>query len=120
MEEQEKLELGGRIWTLRKTGRDRLQVLQELGISVEQLQDCLSTFESRLSTDVAYTMQHCFHLDNERIEEVIGSWLPVALSALERPEEVLAESEADFDLRLKAGYAVLAAIDKRHKIMLTS
>jgi hypothetical protein len=65
-------------------------------------------------------MEHCFHLDNERIEQVIEALMPIALDVPDRPDEVLAESEADFNLRLKAGYAVLGCIEARQKIFAAS
>src|SRR5262249_48635071 len=120
MDQEEKLEIGREIWRLCKTGHSRLEVLQKLAISVSQLEDCLLAFESRLPADAARVMEDCFRLDNERIEEVIECWLPIALDAPGTPDEVLAESDADFELRLRASYGVLAAIDQRHKIIMAS
>ena len=117
MDQEQQWELGRQIWHLRKAGYNRLQILEELAISVQQLEDCLSIFESRLPADVACVMEHCFHLDNERIEELIQAWMPIALGDGSPADEM---SEADFDLRLKASYGVLAAIDARHKIVLAS
>jgi hypothetical protein len=70
--------------------------------------------------DVGRAMEHYRQLDNERIEQVIEAMVPIALDAPDRPDEVLAESEADFDLRLKASYAVLGCIDARQKILMAS
>ena len=99
-------------------GCNRIQILEELGISVQQLEDCLREFESRLPAEVGRVMEDCFQLDNERIEDVIQVWMGVALGDPERPLETASDSE--FDLRLRASYAVLAGIDARHKIMLAS
>ena len=117
MDEEQKLEVGREIWDLRKAGYDRIQILQELGITVRQLEECLSAFESRLPADAARAMEECFYLDNERIEEVIQCWMPIALGDGTPAEEV---SEAEFDLQLKASYGVLAAIDQRQKIIMAS
>lgn len=120
MDQEEKLKLGRQIWKLRKAGYDRIQVLRELEISVRQLEDCSREFDSQLAVDVGRAMEHYRNLDNERIEEVIQALMPIALDAPDRPDEVLAESEADFDLRLKASYAVLGCIDARQKIFAAS
>jgi hypothetical protein len=120
MDQEQKLELGAQIWRLFKAGCDRIQVLQELGISVQQLEDCLREFESQLAVDVGRAMKHYQELDNARVEAVIQALMPIALDAPDSPEEVLAESEADFDLRLKAGYAVLGCIEARQKIFAAS
>jgi hypothetical protein len=117
MDQEERLELGRQIWALCKEGYDRIEILQELGISVRQLEDCLSVFESRLPADAARAMEECFYLDNERIEEVIQCWMPIALGDGTPAEEV---SDAEFDLQLKASYGVLAAIDQRQKIIMAS
>lgn len=63
-------------------------------------------------------MEDCFCLDNERIEELIQCWMGVALDDPPSADEALYDD--DFDLRLRASYAVLAAIDARLKIMLAS
>jgi hypothetical protein len=120
MEQEEKLELGRRIWELSKTGYDRIEVLRELRITVRQLEESLQQFESELSIDAGRAMAHYRNLDNERIEEVIEALMPIALDCPGTPEEVLAESEEAFDLRLKASYAVLGCIDARCKIISAS
>src|SRR5262245_6989838 len=107
MDQEEKLEIGREIWRLCKTGHSRLEVLQKLAISVSQLEDCLLAFESRLPADAARAMEECFRLDNERIEQVIEAWMPIALGDGHPADEI---SDADFDLQLKASYGVLAAI----------
>ena len=120
MAQDQKLELGRQIWDLLRAGHDRVQVLRKLGISIRQFEDSLREFQSQLSVDVGRAMEHYRNLDNERIEEVIQALMPIALDVPDRPEEVLAESEADFDLRLKASYAVLGCIDARQKIFAAS
>jgi hypothetical protein len=120
MDQEDKLELGRQIWKLRKAGCDRIEILRELGITVRQLEESFREFESRLAVDAGRAMEHCRNLDNERIEEVIQALMPIALDAPDRPEEVLAESEADFDLRLRAGYAILGCIGKRCEIITAS
>jgi len=118
MDQKQKLELGGQIWQLCKAGYNRIQVLEELGISVQQLEDCLSAFESRLPGDAARAMEECFRRDNERIEEVVEALMPIALGDPDQPLETA--SDREFDLALRAGYAVLGCIDARCKIITAS
>jgi len=109
------LELGRQIWHLRKAGYDRIQILEELEISVQQLEDSLTEFESQLGLDAGRAMEHFRQLDSERIEEVLECWMPLALGDGKPADEM-----NDFDLQLRASYGVLAAINERQKIMLAS
>jgi hypothetical protein len=120
MEQEERLQLGAQIWELAKAGYDRIEILRALRITVREFEEAFREFESQLAVDVGRAMEHYRNLDNERIEQVIEALMPIALDAPDRPDEVLAESEADFDLRLKAGYAVLGCIDARQKIFAAS
>ena len=113
-QEQQKFDLGRQIWQLCRAGYNRLEILEELAISVQQLEDSLREFEFQVAMDAGRAMEHYRLLDCERLEDVIQCWMSVALGAPSRADE------DDFDLRLKASYAVLAAIDARQKIMLAS
>jgi hypothetical protein len=81
---------------------------------VQQLEDAFREFESQVAFDAGRAMEHYRLLDCERLEEVIQCWMSVALGAPSRADE------DDFDLRLKASYAVLEGIGMRQKIMLAS
>jgi len=118
MDQEQTLELGRQIWHLCKAGYNRLQILEELAISVQQLEDAFREFESQVAFDAGRAMEHFRLLDNERIEDVIQVWMGVARGDPEQPLETASDNE--FDLRLKASYAVLAGIDARLKIMLAS
>ena len=109
--------VGAQIWEMRKEGCDRLEIIQELAISVQQFEDCLLAFESRLPVDAARVMKDCFHRDNERIEELIECWMPIALGDGTPADEM---SEDAYDLQLKASFAVLGAIDARQKIFMAA
>ena len=115
MDREQELELGRQIWHLRKAGYDRIQILEELEISVQQLEDSLTEFESQLGLDAGRAMEHFRQLDSERIEEVLECWMPLALGDGKPADEM-----NDFDLQLRASYGVLAAINERQKIMLAS
>jgi hypothetical protein len=117
MDQEEKTELGRQIWQLCRAGYNRIEILQELGITVQQLEDSLTEFESQLGLDAGRAMEHFRQLDSERIEEVLQSWMPIALGD-GRPADEL--SDDDFDLQLRASYGVLAAINERVKIVMAS
>jgi hypothetical protein len=118
MDQEQTLELGRQIWQLCRAGYNRIQILDELGISVQQLEDSFREFEFQIAMDAGRAMEHYRLLDCERLEDVIQCWMSVALGDPEQPLETASDSE--FDLRLRASYAVLAAIDARQKIMLAS
>jgi hypothetical protein len=102
MDQEQKLELGCQIWHLCRAGYNRIQILEELAISVQQLEDAFREFESQVAIDAGRAIEHYRQLDCERLEEVIQCWMSVALGAPSRADE------DDFDLRLKASYGILA------------
>jgi hypothetical protein len=118
MDQEERLEIGARIWQLRKVGCDRIQVLQQLGITVQQLEDSLREFENQLAVEVGRAMEHFRNLDNERIEEVIAALMPLALGDPDHPLETA--SDREYDQALRASYAVLGCINTRVKILTAS
>jgi hypothetical protein len=115
MDEEENLELGRQIWHLCKAGYDRIEILKELGITLQQLEDAYRAFESQVAVDAGRAMEHFRFLDDERIEDLIGCWMQAALGDPEQPLETT--DDAEFDLRLRASYAVLAGIGARQKIL---
>ena len=117
-QEQQKFDLGRQIWQLCRAGYNRLEILEELAISVQQLEDSFREFESQVAFDAGRAMEHYRQLDCERLEDVIQCWMGVALGAPGQALETASDSE--FDLRLRASYAVLAGIDARQKIILAS
>jgi hypothetical protein len=58
-------------------------------------------------------MEHYRNLDNERIEQVIEALMPIALGDPDHPLETA--SDGEYDLALRAGYAVLGCIEARQK-----
>jgi hypothetical protein len=62
--------------------------------------DDLSESESRVVDEVSRDIDHCWLQDVERLDEIIGRYLPIAQSA-----------EQDFDRALRASYIVLELID---------
>jgi hypothetical protein len=120
---QEAMELGLKIWELRKAGYSRLEILQRIKIPLKVIDDCLREFESRIGMEGGRAMEHYRVLDNERIEDLLKCWLPIATGGPIRIEKIRGGevfSEADLDLPLKASYFVLQAIERRLKIMAAS
>jgi len=117
MDQEQKLELGRQIWQLCRAGYNRIEIIQELGISVQQLEDAYREFESQLAVNVGRAMDHYRNLDNERIEEIMEALMPLALGDGTPVDQM---SDAEFDLQLKASYAVLGCIDQRCKIITAS
>ena len=120
---QEAMDLGLKIWQLRKAGYSRLQILEQLEIPLKVIDDCLIEFESRIGMEAARAMEHYRVLDNERIEDLLRCWLPIATGGPIRIEKIRGGevfSETDFDRPLKASYFVLQAIERRLKIMAAS
>src|SRR5262245_50835039 len=115
MVQEEKLELGRQIWDLSRSGCDRIEVLKRLRITASQLEDSLREFEGLLAVDAGRAMEHYRNLDNERVEQVIEALMPIALGDPEHPLETA--SDREFDLALRASYAVLGCIDARQKII---
>ena len=55
--------------------------------------------ESRLTAEAGWATYHCWMEDVERLDEMIGQYLPIALSA-----------EQDFDRALRAAYVMIELI----------
>jgi hypothetical protein len=120
---REAMELGLKVWELRKAGFNRFQILERLEIPLNVIDDCLREFESRIGMEAGRAMEHYRVLDNERIEDLLRCWLPIATGGPIQVEKKRAGevfTEADFDLPLKASYFVLQAIERRLKIMVGS
>src|SRR5262249_5459003 len=113
MDQEQKLELAREIWQLCKAGDNRIQVREALGITLQKVEDASRECGSNVAVDAGRAMEHFRHLDNERIEQVVEALMPIALGNGSPNDEI---SDADFDLRLKASYAVLGCIDARCKI----
>jgi hypothetical protein len=120
---EEGLEIGAKVWNLRKAGASLHKISRELNIPLKVLDDCLREFEARVSMEAGRHLAHYLALDNERIEDMMAYWLPLAQAGPITIEKVRAGevfSEADFDKPLQASYFVLRAIQMRLKMMLAT
>lgn len=117
---EEGMELGLKVWQMRKAGYSRSEIRKELGISLTVMDTCLREFELRMGMESARAMEHYRLIDDERIEDMLRYWLPIACHGRIRIEHVRdgeVFSEVDFDRPLKAGFFVLAAMNMRLKLM---
>lgn len=117
---EEGLEIGLKIWKLRKAGHPFNEIRHQMGISKTVMDTCLREFELRMGMEAGRMAEHYRMLDDERIEDMMRYWLPIACEGRIRIEKIRdgqAFSEMDFDRPLKAGYWVLQAMNMRLKIM---
>lgn len=95
--DEETLELGRKIWELALAGRNRDQIAQKLKISIEVLDETLNAYRLRLGLSI----DHYRMLDNERIDQIVSTWMP----------------EATEGGNMKSAYLVIQAITTRIRIL---
>lgn len=121
---EEGLEIGAKVWQLRKKGWSRTEIRKELGIPQTVLDNCLREFELRMGLEAGRMMEHYRLLDDERIEDLMRYWLPIACEGKIRIEHMRSNGETytelDFDRPLKAAFWVLAAVNQRLKLMMAA
>lgn len=115
--DEKTLELGRKIWELALAGRNRDQIAQSLKIPIEILDETLNAYRLRLGLSI----DHYRMLDNQRIDNIVASWMPVAtegpvriLHLNKKGEAILAE---DFDRSMKAAYLVIQSVTTRIRIL---
>jgi hypothetical protein len=117
---EEGREIGLKVWEMRKSGKPKRKIVKELGISEAVIDTCLAEFETRMGMEAARMMEHYRMLDDERIEEMMSYWLPIAVHGRIRIAHIRegeVYSEVDFDRPLKAGFFCLQAMNMRLKLM---
>src|ERR1700747_2191910 len=73
--DQESVELGRKIWKEASEGKNRDEISQKLGISIELLEETLNAYQLRIGASVdRYRL-----LDNARLDRLIAYWLPKAV-----------------------------------------
>lgn len=116
VDDTQTVELGRKIWDQALKGKNRDQIAQKLKIPIEVLDETLNAYRIRLGLSV----DHYRMLDNERIDQVIACWLPVAT---EGPVKLLDFKKGmpmlveDFDRSMKAAYLVIQAMQNRIRIL---
>jgi len=120
----EAMELVRQIWQLRKAGTSIFEIHRKLGIPLRLIHSMLEEFERQLCPDVGKMLRNCAALDNELLEDLLKVWGPIATSGPVRVEKTTRAGEVytelDSDLPLKASYLVLAAIERRLRILAAS
>jgi hypothetical protein len=93
----EDLELGRKIWESALQGRNRDQIAQKLKIPIEELENTLNAYRTRLGLSIDFYRQ----LDNHRLDQIVATWMPAATEGSD----------------IKAGYLVIQAITTRIRIL---
>jgi hypothetical protein len=116
------LELGFKIWEMRRKGMSRYEVHRRLGIPMEAVNEILLEFQQQhFYPNVGQAMSHYAALDDQRLEDLVGRWLPVATGPALEVEKVSKNgqpyTELDTNLPLKAATIVLGAIKARIQLL---
>jgi hypothetical protein len=111
------MELASKIWEMRKRGVSIYEIHRYFGIPMEAVKEILGEFERQFYPDVGQAMAQRFALDDQRLEDLFRTWLPIATGG---PVEVTkidkrgsCYTELDSDLPLRAAGVVLQAIARR-------
>jgi hypothetical protein len=115
------MELGSKIWEMRKRGFSVYEIHRRLGIPMEAVKTILEQFERCFYPDVGQAIQHYAALDDQRLEDLIRRWLPVATGPAPEVEKVgrngRTYAELDTDTPVKAAAIVLGAIKSRIQLL---
>ena len=81
-----------------------MPALENIDVKIEE--DNLSEFESKVMDEASRGIDHCWVQDVERLDELIGHYLPIAQSA-----------ERDFDRALRAAYVMVELIEMKSTLL---
>jgi hypothetical protein len=115
------LELGAKIWELRRRGLSRFEVSKRFGIPMEHVTEILEQFQSHFYPDVGAALHHYATLDDARLESLMARWLPIATGpALEVVKMTRHGSciQLDHETPARAAAIVLGAIKARVQLLL--
>ena len=107
--------LGKRIWKLLSKGKSKFYIAKKLDLDPTILDEALNTYCRRLGVSI----DHYRLLDNERIEKLIGYWLPIAIGGpinIQKIKQGEIFWECDFDRPLHASNFIIQAIEKRLRL----
>jgi hypothetical protein len=115
------MELGARIWEWRKRGVSVYEIHRKLGIPIEAVKTILEQFERCFYPDVGAALHHYAMLDDQRLEDLMRRWLPVATGPAPEVEKVGGNgkpyTELDNEAPVKAAAIVLGAIKTRIQLL---
>jgi len=116
------MELGAKIWEMRRRGVSRYEVHRQLGIPMEAVNEILAEFQQHFYPDVGAAMSHYAALDDQRLEDLVSRWLPVATGPAPEVEKIARNgqtyTELDTDTPVKAANVVLGAIKGRIQLLM--
>jgi len=116
------MELGSKIWEMRKRGLSRYEVHRRLGIPMLAVDEILGQFQQAFYPDVGRMIQHYAALDDARLEALIHRWLPAATGPAPEIEKVgrngRTYTELDTDTPVKAANIVLGAVKARIQLLM--
>jgi hypothetical protein len=116
------LALGSKIWEMRRRGFSRYEVHRRLGIPMEAVNEILLGFQQHFYPDVGQAMSHYAALDDQRLEDLVSRWLPVATGPAPEVEKIARNgqtyTELDTDTPVKAAAIVLGAIKGRIQLLM--
>jgi hypothetical protein len=99
-----------------KEARRYPKTLNYFELPLAVIRNCLEQFEARVSVEAGRALEHYRRLDDERIEDLLKYWLPIATGGPIRIEKVRAGevfSEADFDCPLNVSVSPSPPIPRR-------
>jgi hypothetical protein len=115
------MEMGSRIWELRKRGFSVFEVSRKLAIPMQSVLEILDQFEQALHSEVAHDMQRRADLESARCDALLRTWLPIATGGPVPREKVGKNGtvyvDLDTDLPVRAAQIVLGAVATQVKIM---
>jgi len=110
------------IWEMRRRGLSRYEVHRRLGIPMEAVNEILLRFQQHFYPDVGQAMSHYAALDDQRLEDLVSRWLPVATGPAPEVEKIGRNgpiyTELDTDIPVKAANIVLGAIKGRIQLLM--
>jgi hypothetical protein len=107
---------------MRKRGLSTYEIHRRLGIPLSAVGEILQQFQYNLYPDVGQMLEHYRALDDQRLEELIRRWLPVATSPAIEVQKIgrngRTYTELDTDTPAKAAGVVLGAIQRRIQLLI--
>jgi len=111
------MELGSQILEMRKRGLSRYKIHRRLGIPREAVDEILQAFQQHFYPDVGQAMSSRLALDDQRLDDLLRTWLPIATGGPIEVRKVDRKgreyTQCDTDTPVKAAGIVLTAIQRR-------
>jgi hypothetical protein len=116
------LELGSKIWEMRKRGLGVYEIHRQLALPMESVKEILAQFEKQFYPDVGLAISSRLALDDARLDHLFQSWLPIAtggpIAVTKTDRRGQQYTEMDVDTPARAAGIVLTAIQRRIQLAL--